>query len=208
MPDNNPSKTFNNSCLSGDLEYVKYIVNNSMVKLSNRLNDGLKYACMAGHIKIVKFLLSEGADNLNLGLRMAYRGNYPTIVNLLIKKGTIINFSQLMDLETNNLIYAMLRSSKISYDDQIIKINEAIPLYLNENPKDNIKELLHDYQINQLWKPNNIRHNLFPPKIKKYIYHFMLTIKNFQQEHLKYKIPRPLIWIIINQFIKIEFGMT
>ena len=64
-----------------------------------------------------------------------------------------------------------------------------------------ILELINDYEENKIWKPLKERHNWFPELIQKKITFFLLVIKKFSLNCFKQKIPKPLLWMIINKFV-------
>ena len=71
---------------------------------------------------------------------------------------------------------------------------------LNTNiTQSNKIELLEDYLNNRLWKPD--RHKLFPSEVKNNIEIFLLSIKKFSTNILHLRVPKPLLWIMINYFI-------
>ena len=79
-------------------------------------------------------------------------------------------------------------SSKLAQYDKVTKNKKFI-------------ELIDDYEKNQIWKPLKKRHQKFPETIQKKIMFILLLIKKFSLTSLKQKIPKPLIWMIINNFI-------
>lgn len=90
------NSVFENSCLNGHLEIVKFLLSEFMIPkhadILNHIivNTGLQYACEGGFIEIVEFMISKGATDWNSGLRHACKsecGDNIDIVKLMISKG-------------------------------------------------------------------------------------------------------------------------
>ncbi len=73
-------KDYYSLCRYGKLDQIQDIP-------SEHLNDGLDAACLSGHINMVEFLLSKGANDLNRGLYNACIDGNIKIINLLLSKG-------------------------------------------------------------------------------------------------------------------------
>lgn len=199
------------ACLRGHMNIVLYMIE----KGANNYNQGLLQACWIGHLEIVNLMVEKGATKFSSGLSITskiknYGGHnfeqskqYNKIINIMIINGAKIRLLDLKQFGDNNMLCAIIHLSKIKeYNNNIktiISINDALQKICPSN--ESVNELIIDYQKNKysIWKP--YRHHLFPSKIKDNILHFMMSIKIFAREILKNKIPKPLLWLIINQFI-------
>ena len=83
---------FLNACCEGDLEFIKDLVSANFIDICNR--DVLYYAAENGHLAVIKYLVSQGANihacNEN-ALRIASLHGYLDIVKYLIAKGANIH---------------------------------------------------------------------------------------------------------------------
>ena len=125
---------------------------------------------------------------------------FEEIINIMIEKGVKIHCFGFEMLHDTNVLHAIIYSSKVDYyEKELVSIDNALKLIQFKNVS--VKEIINDYQQNkfQIWKPE--RHHLFPTKIKNSILYFMILVKKFSIEILRKKIPRPLLWIIINQLV-------
>lgn len=171
-------------------------------KGANKYDWALHWACMRGHINIINLLIDKGVNNFNKGFIGACNGGQSDAINLMISKGALIDYNYMKKFNISNLLYTIMYSSKIHHGDTNISINTALSLILNEYPHKKIEELIEDFQKEHIWKPSSERHLVFPEEIKNRIKIFMTSINFYSNEQLKQKIPKPLLWMIINLFIK------
>ena len=85
------TELYMNAVETGNLQIVKFIIEDKkMVSPTSEKIKDLQRACSNGHLKIVEYLLSKGADpNQNESWSVVYatRNGYLSIVKLLIEKG-------------------------------------------------------------------------------------------------------------------------
>ena len=90
------NEKFLHQCKEGNMDIIKYMRH----KGDNVLNIGLSDACegklrlpgnashpLGGHMEIVQFLISKGANDWNNGLYYSCRGGHMDMVQLMIEKG-------------------------------------------------------------------------------------------------------------------------
>lgn len=214
------------ACTRQDLE----IVNLMIEKGATNFNEGLVGACYGGNWDIINLMIERGADdfdralwiagaarqidiisffmkknpiNINMGLLGATYQGHIDIAKFMIDQGAMINFIHLEMIDTRQLLSIIVCKCPILCIDKKMTTNDGISLLL-ERHTDQIDqknlELIQDYQNNFLWRPNK-RHIKFPEDVQKKICQFMLSIKIFSDRCLGQKIPKPLLWIIINLFI-------
>lgn len=75
---------FLKACVDGDLTKVQQLPPDDS---TDYLNCGLARSCNAGHLPIVEFLISKGANDWNWGLENACENGNLAIVELMIAKG-------------------------------------------------------------------------------------------------------------------------
>jgi hypothetical protein len=81
-------KVYINACKGGHIDIVHLIMSIGYFDgINESFNEGFKYACLEGHIEIVR---SKNVNlNLNSGLIRACEGGHIDIVNLIISKADI-----------------------------------------------------------------------------------------------------------------------
>jgi len=72
---------FLEACCAGNLENIKSVYNQL-----DDINKGMSFACLRGHIDVVKFLIEEEANDLRDGMFEACKGGHIDIVKLMISK--------------------------------------------------------------------------------------------------------------------------
>lgn len=76
-------------CKTGNIDIIREIIG-ELKEHKNWdyfRNSGLQEACKGGHVDIVEYLISEGADDWNKGLEGACEGGYMDIVHMMCSKG-------------------------------------------------------------------------------------------------------------------------
>jgi ankyrin repeat protein len=79
---NDAKEIFDNACKDGDMDTVKFMIQND----TPDFNSGLYHACQGGHMIIIDLLIEEGADDWDLGLDGACEGGHMDIVTLMSEK--------------------------------------------------------------------------------------------------------------------------
>lgn len=197
-----------------------YIINLILNKGANDYNVGLIGACQGIKLDVVKLMINRGAIDINYALdRMFCDGmvifdkilNLPpniynekhtkilsdvhNIIDLLIETRIPIHPSYLHKMSNKNIVNFIINHNKIVDANFNEIVNEK---YLNND----MKKLFYEYDGEQLWKPFLERHSLFPFELQNRIFIFMISIKKFVEPRINQKIPKPLLWLIINMFIK------
>ena len=194
------SLNFSSETLTLDKDIREYLCQNI---LNNRTYGSLNNQ-NKNYLKIHIGAIIEISDVLIMDVHsFAFLLMHPdTIICLQRKYFTIKNYI-LLCLLAHKYIEPISHST--SADDltstKTLSPEEAIDLYLELPPdiKNNLIDLMQDYLRGSLWKPLN--HNIFPEADKYIIYYFMLAINKFSVDILKCKIPKPLLFKIINYAI-------
>ena len=221
---------FNYACNHGKINLLEFLCKSTSVFMNlgkHNFNEAFKNANYlsnmdwinrASHVNVVNFLFKIGVDI-----------NWTHLTNLNIKNLIrVIVYSKDIEcsklLSTPILYYTSIVTLKDVFitnkakSDIIYKYNKQ--LKRNPSNTENLNffvflqqyayakfdkqkiELLTDYSNNMLWKPNYERHESFPKKIRNQIYHLICSIQFVaKSSSLNMKIPKPLIWIIINMFL-------
>lgn len=208
---NNFNLALHAACLEGNIDIIHLMIE----KGASDFECGLKMACHRMHINIIKLMIMHGASNFTMGLNecMSVCEYYPLkqikIIDILLEYGALIKYNHLQKFSQSNFICAIIYNSCVIVShncyrrdlkkDTIVSVDEAIEIHLEDNPNEKIRELLVDHKKNQLWKKE--RHAIFPSNTKNKIYCFMLVFHRIAQQFHQ-KIPKPLLWMIVNFFIR------
>lgn len=134
----NKIKYFREACINGNLDLVKFMVENGADIQENK-NYPIQFAIAHRHLEIVKYLIEKGANVLNddnLALRRASSNGHLEVVKLLIEHGA--------DVKTCDN-YSIERASKNGHLE-VVKIlidhGAEVTDEIINNAKDNVKEYL------------------------------------------------------------------
>ncbi len=72
------------ACEKGNIHLVELMIHFIPIIY---LNSGMYYACLGGHINVIKFLIDKGADNFQGGMNHACLEGHKEIVEFMISKG-------------------------------------------------------------------------------------------------------------------------
>lgn len=74
------------ACISGNLEFVNFIMDYSVGNNVTQWDDALMCACQGGNLKIVELTIDQGATDWNKGLEMACKMGHLHIIAIIMLK--------------------------------------------------------------------------------------------------------------------------
>ena len=200
------------ACIVGGLKIVKLMFSLGVEKIEHyNVWSYLGEAIDARNYKIVNFMIEKigkfhfcdlrKIDERNMLHVICFVKNIETSLFFTSTNSKTISITEAFEkfktaVEKNISLFELVVDFEKT--DQISKFATRFD---KVNPNKKIIKLIDDYEKNQIWRPLKKRHNKFPNTIKKKILFILLLIKKFSLDTLKQKIPKPLIWMIINNFI-------
>lgn len=115
-----------NALYYGQLNIIKYMVDDLKMRINNRKGKALKQACYNGYLDVVKYFIEEKRFDININnneaLRDAIRYNHPELIKYLLDKGS----------DTNDLKYAKKSAIMFEYDE-VLKVLDEYSITIPQN---------------------------------------------------------------------------
>ena len=223
---NNWNEALKSACYSGNIEVVKKFIE----KGATNFSEVLPIACEYENFEIVKLLIEKGANSFDEALRSASLVGDMNMINYLIEKGACPFDNCLLNscLFKNKEIAEYLitkgadPSSKIGFNKTafqiaidkgyypmiVLMIYHGISLE-NFKPscltKKGLIEMIEDAKKGKLW--NTKRNQFFPKIFQNKLFSFFLSLKLFSSNNKNLKIPRPILYLILQFFLENEIEL-